>query len=241
MVSANTYALDKNIILDKFKKNLSTKDIPSFNSLKNGIKKSCKNLNNIAREFKKNTKNPDILNASCQMGKFQIFSSVEVHECLDNKFEEDFIEQRYAFLKKSLKLNTTELKNKIFSWRNNNNYNITIDYIQTSPDNSKDTSFLTIYRNFDKKNNCINIASSSTQKAFFTFSTIKDLTMVAQTDKFNFDNNIDIILLNIKNKFKLNDLKSILMLNYLYSTFNIANSFSKESECTFPLKELGCK
>ena len=64
--------------------------------------------------------------------------------------------------------------------------------------------------------------------------------MVSQTELFNFDDNIDILLLNIKNKFKLRDIKSIQMLHHLYSTYNIANVILPKIECPSPMKILGC-
>lgn len=213
----------------------------SFTSLQNVIKESCKTLPNVANEFKKITKNKDILNTSCMGTEFHISSEVQQIKCIDVKDANIFMKQRYGYLTKTLKINSTELENIVFSFRDNDHYDLTIDYIQTSPSDSKNTSFLSIYRNFDKKNKCVNIISTSTYSDINkSLNTIKDLKMVSQTELFNFDDNIDILLLNIKNKFKLRDIKSILMLHHLYSIYNIANSILPKIECPSPMKILGC-
>ena len=79
--------------------------VTDSNKLQNVIKESCKTLPNVAKEFKKITKNKDILNTSCMGTEFHASSDVQQIKCMDVKDTNIFMKQRYSYLTKKLKIN----------------------------------------------------------------------------------------------------------------------------------------
>jgi len=193
----------------------------SINSIDQAIKKIVNQNGKVGTMLKNTVQNKVISHDSCMgLENFDANSSVEIHQCIDKKYIDEFIVKRFDNITNEFfKGDADKTKSEMLAFEHDSADNFTKENIHFSNSETSLIRMLGVFKNIDRKNNCYNFFITNYYGAF---NIAKDIHSWIKSSSGFFSKTSKTIVQDIPHKITIQDMKNLIEISYILSSTMIA-------------------